>query len=357
MRIAIVCLALFTLPAASACTSVECDRGTIERSGKCEPADVTTDPGTCGPGTKLEGNVCVSTIQCDPATTMPVIDPMTGETKCEPFSNDCTACPPPGDASKQTICGQIYDFESNQPFMATGATGARCPATPSASGPCALAITAFDALQFVTSPSTAQPLAVDDVCIDDQGHYAVRGVAVPAGPLIALGIDDAVGNVGPTGVTNAVAITVAKMPALAVASTEHWIVKPATTDMWMTTGGPPVSSGVFAAVFRAHACPGGTCTGDPLAPQSDVAIVKPVGNAYYFAPGQAARMTIDPTQMMTGANGTGILTGITAMDGPVTGMGGIVDTADCSWESTAAAALPNIVAIQVFRKIGAACNE
>jgi hypothetical protein len=76
-------LLLLAVPALQgSCTTVECGPGTIERGGKCEPADVVTNAGTCGPGTTLEGDQCVTTVVCDPATSMPVVDPMTGITTC-----------------------------------------------------------------------------------------------------------------------------------------------------------------------------------------------------------------------------------------------------------------------------------
>jgi len=358
MRIATICTALVAPLLLTACTSIVCGDGTIERNGTCEPADVTTNAGMCGSGTKLEGDQCVSTIQCDPATTMQVTDPMTGETKCVPFANNCMTCSAPSDVSKQTICGQIYDFENDQPFMAAGATGVRCPATPTATGPCALAITAFDALQFASNPSTAQPLVVDDMCIDDMGRFALKGITTPGGPLIGLGIDDAAGNMGPAGVTNSVGIAVSKLGGSALPGVEHYIVRPATTTAWANSGGPPISGGIFVGLFRAHACPGGVCNGNPDAPQAGTSFIKPHGTAYYFQATQTTRMTIDVVATATGANGTGLLTGVAVNDGAVySGTGGITDTAHCTWDTHPAAALPNIVLVQTFHKIGTMCTD
>jgi hypothetical protein len=347
--------------AAASCTSVECGPGTIERAGECAPADVTTGTGMCGPGTKLEGDRCVSTIECDPATSMPMVDPVTGQTTCVGIgASGCAACPLPASPTKQTICGQIYDFESDLPFRDAGATGQRCP-SGATSGPCALKITAYDAIAFGTNPMTATPLNVSDVCIDDEGHYRLQDIDVPPSPLIGLGIDDAaMADAGPMGITNAVGIAVPKIGMSATGGVEHWIVRPSTTASWQASGGPPIANGVFAGVFRAHACPASGCTGDPLAPQAGVVFVKPTGVPYYFGASESIRATIDPVAFMTGANGTGLLTGVSLADGAFSGTGGILDTIDCLWEQHAAVALPYVVFIQIFRKqsqIGKTCAE
>ena len=356
-------LVLFALLSQASCTSVECGPGTIERNGTCEPADVNTNPGTCGQGTKLEGDQCVSIVMCDPATSMPVTDPNTGITTCVGIGGGgCTACTAPTDSSKQTICGQIYDFESGMPFAASGATGMPCGATPTASGPCALKIVAYDAVQFATDPGTATPLQVGSVCIDDQGHFRVADISIPVSPLIGLGLDDAAAaDMGPAGVTNAVGIAVPKAGMTASKNVEHFVVTAATTMSWLSSGGPDIANGIYAGVFRQHTCPMGNCTGDPLAEQAGVTWVKPRGNPYYFQASETTRTTIDTGQTMTGANGTGLLTNVALSDGfTFSGVGGITDTTNCRWETHAAAALPDIVLVQIFRKqnqVGKTCTE
>jgi hypothetical protein len=363
MRTGSICLALFALLSQTSCTSVVCGQGTIERNGTCEPADVNTNPGTCGPGTKLVGDTCESTVMCDPATSMPVTDPNTGITTCVGIGGGgCTSCTAPTDSSKQTICGQIYDFETGMPFADTGATGMPCPATPTSSGPCALKILAYDAVQFATDPMTATPLQVSSVCIDDAGHFRLSNVTIPVSPLIGIGIDDAAAaDMGPGGVTNSVGIAVPKAGMTATKNVEHFIVTSATTTSWVNSGGPGIGGGIFAGVFRAHACPMGNCTGDPLAEQAGVTFVKPRGTEYYFQAADTTRTTIDTTATATGANGTGLLTGVALSDGfTFSGAGGITDTVNCKWESHAAAALPNIVLVQIFRKmnqVGKTCAE
>ena len=362
----LICLLLAA--AAPGCDNVACGDGTIEHNGTCQPADETTGTAMCGSGTVLEGNVCVPTIQCDPSTTTPVVDPITGVTTCKGVTGGgCAMCPAPSksDGTLQTVCGQIYDFATNMPFVATGATGSKCT-TGATDGPCAIAITAYDAVAFATNPATATPLAVGSACIDDMGRFAIADIASPAGPQIGLGIDDInAANMGPPGVSNAVGIAVSKSGiGMAISGVEDWIVTEATTTSWQTTGGPSIAGGIFAAVYRAHCIDSG-CTGDPLANQAGATITKsgtPVpGSDSYFQAADATRTTIDGAATATGANGTGLYVGAAIGDGPIYGgTGGITDTVDCQWGQLNAASLPGIVTIQVFRKthtFGKTCTE
>ncbi|HUJ59202.1 MAG TPA: hypothetical protein VLX92_11940 [Kofleriaceae bacterium] len=362
-----ILLALAAATIASGCKSTSCGDGTIDKNGTCVPADETTGTAACGPFTMLEGNQCVPMFPpttCDPATTMPDTDPTTGVTTCigtggggcgAPF-----ACPTPSSGSKQTICGQLYDLESNQPFADTGATGAMCAATPTASGPCSLAIQAYDAIAFGMNPTTTPPLANGGVYIDDCGRYRVTDIDVPSGPFIGLGIDDPA-NPGPGGTTNTVGVATPDNPGNATKDFEAWIVTQATTDGWTSSGGPPLSGGIYVGIFRTHMLG----NGDPLAVQSGVTFTKsgtPIpGDDFYFTAAQTTHDTIDPTATATGANGTGLLINVSVNDSLVySGTGGITDTVDCKWETHAAAALANIVFVQIYRpqnQLGKTCAQ
>ena len=326
------------------CASVVCGPGTIQREGTCEPADETVGSGACGPGTTLEGDSCVPTIQCDPSTTMPVVDPTTGQTTCVAIGNDCSApiaCPPPTPGN-QTLCGQLYDLDDQTPFAVAGAKGDPC--MPGAtSGPCAIAIEAFDAAAFVSDPTNTPPLATGGVEIDDCGRFRLDSVQVPAtSPLIGLGFDDADMTArGPAGLTNSIGIAVAKDSGVATQGIEGYIAASTTTDAWAASGGPTIDQGIYADIFRAH------LTG--LDPQAGVTVLKGAGtihpNDFYFAANDTTRETIDTTSQMTGANGTALLIGQNGLG--YNGMGGL--QTDCVWTNEFAASVPNIVFVQVTR--------
>lgn len=356
----------------SACGGVPCGTGTIERNGACVSADVTTSTAVCGPDTALVGNMCVSTVVCDPDTTMSSTG-SDGITTCKGTAGGGCTCPAQASSSnQQNICGQIFDFETNAPYVATGATGKKCdPMAPAADGPCALGIIPYDAIAFAMNPMTATPLALGGECIDDMGHYVLKDITLPAGPFIGLGLDDAMmANRGPGGVTNTVGVAAKKFPGLSLTNFEHWIVKASTTTAWASTGGPTISTGYYAPVYRAHCVnapngPDTQCTGDPSINQAGVQFTKSgatePSNTFYFQAAQATRHDVDTTATATGVNGTALVNNASISDSLVySGQGALTDTTNCQWDTKAGQTLPGVVFIQVYRPVnilGKKCAE
>jgi hypothetical protein len=371
-------LSLFIVVAAAAvaaepgCTTIVCGVGTIERNGECAPADDGTDPATCGSGTTLVGDRCVTTVECGDHTQ--AVIGSDGSVTCEGTGTvqPCGVplqCPKPS-PGKMTICGQLYNIETMAEFQdPDSATGDPC-VTATADGPCALRMDAFDAIDFAThagSSTPATPLQVGGTYLDNCGRYRFEDVPMPSSPFVGLGFDDKdAAKAGPAGATNAVGVATAFASDTAV-NLEAFIAKKSTTDTWQGSGGPPVSGGVYVPIFRAHKCDldGTTCTGDAAETQSGVQIYKNAqqvpNNDFYFADTDNQHTQVDPSLTSTGANGTGLLTGASVADMLAwTGMGGISDTTNCTWEKHAAASLPNIVTFQIYRptnQIGKTCNQ
>ena len=140
MRTQTLLLGLLASLTASGCTTTECAEGTIERDGKCEPAQSTVGDGMCGEFTHLEGDRCVPDfppIVCEGGMTEE--DPLNPGVKiCKgggdsPDCNVPLTCSTPAGATKQTICGQIYDFEGGTPpvpFRATPTSFRHCTSIP-----------------------------------------------------------------------------------------------------------------------------------------------------------------------------------------------------------------------------------
>jgi len=373
MRNQLIFLTLLAALATTSCKQLECAEGTIERNGACEPADTVTESGKCGPFTELQGDRCVPMFpptQCDPATTTTETDE-NGVTTCvgNGSGGGCDgvfACPTPTGATKQTICGQIYDFQDNAKFKTPMANGTKCDSmNPATSGPCALQIVPYDAIAFATNPATASPLAVESVFIDDCGRYRVTNIETNGtGPFIGLGIDDAGGPLGnPMGVTVTAAVTTGKQPMIATKDLEAFIVKGSTTQLWAMSGGPSLAGGIYGLVFRKHK-PGTTQdAADPGAPQPGVTVTKMgnqiTANDFYFQAALTDRTTIDPAATATGMNGTALVTNASVNDSVAyAGTGGL--GTGCRWELHAGASLAGIVYIQVYKKadiLGQTCND
>ena len=368
MRVATVIILAFATTSAPACKSIECGTGTIERDGTCAPSDETVGTAKCGPFTMIMGDQCVPMFPptiCEPGTTTEDTG-SDGVITCKGtgVSAGCSgdiSCPNPA-SGKQTICGQIYNFEDNSKFQGA-ATGAACVGTET-SGPCALQVVAFDAVAYANAPTTTSPQPVGKVVIDDCGRYAIEDITPPGGPFIALGFDDRGQPLGPTGVTVTTGVA---MPTAADTKTqkfEAFVLDQSVIGTWTSTGGPSFANGIYAAVYRQHTCDGaGACD---FATQSGVQITKSsvvnAANDYYFMSSDGmTRQHIDPAANATSANGTGLLTNASVNDSlAYSGTGGITDTTNCQWENHAAADVPGLLFIQIYRKtakLGKTCTE
>lgn len=335
------------------CKTVDCGDGTTERNGLCVAPSQTVSAARCGMLTELHGDTCVPKFPpttCDPSTTAEELDPSTGVTTCVGTGGGgCSArlaCPA-GTGSKQTICGQIYDFETGLAFAAPSATGAQC-GTGATSGPCALGMAAYDAVMFAQSGGASGALATGAVYIDDCGRFRIPDVTQPAAAaVIALGVDDTA-QPGPGGVTNTAGVTTAALPNGASRDVEVFVVKPSTITMW---SGPSLTAGIFALVFH------GKLTGFDLA--AGVTATRngsatDAAHTFYFGASAVNRATVDGTAHATGMNGTALYTITSPMLTDVySGTGGL--PAGCNWEPHGGLALPNRVIIQTFRPTGSTC--
>jgi len=329
------------------CKTVDCGDGTTERNGLCVAPSQTVSAARCGMLTELHGDTCVPKFPpttCDPMTTAEELDPSTGVTTCVGTGGGgCSArlaCPV-GTGGKQTICGQIYDFETGQPFAAPSATGAQC-GTGVTFGPCALGFQLRDAGNLSTQLTTGP------VYIDDCGRFRIPDVGQPAtAPLIALNVDD-IAQPGPMGLANPAGVAVAAMANGASRDVEAFVVKPSTIAGW---SGPMLMGGIFALVFHSK------LTGTDLA--SGVTMTRngvpgDVAHTFYFGATAANRTTLDSNARATGVNGTAFYTITTPVATDMySGTGAL--PSGCNWEAHLAAAVPGVVFIQTFRPTGSTC--
>ncbi len=351
----------FAAPALIAgCKTTDCGDGTTEQDGTCVPANTAYGSAACGPFTVLQGGQCQPMF---PPTvcgdrTLPDTDMSTGVTTCIGTGGaaGCSAklaCPAPA-AGKQTICGQLYDFETGAAFQATNATGAACTAGAT-SGPCALALHAFDAVMFSSAPTTTAPQATGSVYLDDCGRYKLIDIAVPTTPFVLVAVDDAApGMAGPAGVTNATGVATPSAPNTAVKDFEAFIVKSSTTTGWGAA--PSLAAGIYAAVYRGHK----TGTEPAVGVSLQIGAAANPGNPfvtdgardYYFQTGSPNRTALDPTANATTTNGTALLSGANLGE-LYSGAGAGIPTLQCVWEVHAGAAVPGSVFIQIFRPTNA----
>jgi hypothetical protein len=352
-RIVLLASLLIGAAAAAGCKNVDCGDGTTERNGACVPSNETVSTAKCGPFTELHGDACVPMFPptlCDPGTTQPDVDTSTGVITCiGTGAGGCSAklaCPTPTDG-KQTICGQLYDFENGQPFAQAGATGTPCVPGATTTGPCSLGIRAFDAVALAMNPTMTPPLGTDAVLIDDCGRFKVPEIVQPTGPLIALAVDDAaMAAAGPGGTTNATGVATGKMANFATKDVEAFVIKGSVAAGW---GSPSLAAGIYAAVYRGHRTgldnqAGVTLTLGSMA--SPPPTMTDMNRDFYFGSAATTRTTLDGAANVTGSNGTALLSGATLTE-LYSGRGGLPST--CTYDIHGGAAVPGVVFVQIFR--------
>jgi hypothetical protein len=337
------------------CNETQCGDGTIERNGKCEQSDTTTTASTCGAGTTLRGDKCEPILpptKCDPDTTAPDTDPVTGVVTCIGTGggscNSALACPT-GAPGKMTICGRIFNVDDGSNFAAANPTATMCPAGNGATtGPCALQLNPYNAIDFAGNPSGASPLPASSIYIDDCGRYKIVDITLGPASFVGIGLDDRSG-LGPTGLTVTSGAAVPAAMGTAIKDLDLYVVKGTTIASWTASGGfanSILAGGVYLNVFK------GASTGTTFA--SGVTITRggqmqPLDD-YYFGANDAMRTTIDPAANATGVNGTGIMVNSSSL-GAHGATGGIPAT--CAWETKVGASIPGIVLVQTRRPVNA----
>lgn len=327
------------------CSRIECGTGTVEREGVCEPVDVQPGSANCAPGTVLGPMGCeVETpTQCDPISTEERFDEDTGITTCVGLGGTgCSAVLPcNNDGTNVTLCGQIYDTETDMPIVAPGATATRCnPAAPTAEGPCSLDLKFYDALDFAQNPDTAQPLVpAGGVYVDDCGRYKGENITSPTFGFIGVAVGDAVGREGRhrrTGVATANGL------ARPDADFRAYVTRVSTDMLWSTQAGLSgmtfAQRGVLAIVFRHN--------DNPVA---GVQVQRDNNNIpnddFYFAddPGPGRAM-LSTTRTNTGPNGTVLVVNSPT---PIAHDGAGGEPAGCQWPSNLAASIAGVTFVQI----------
>ena len=320
------------------CDTVECGDGTINAGGACVlQVDAGPSAQCCGVGTHLEGDSCVPNremTRCDPETTTSV--PGDGPFVCcvgtagvaRRTSGCLLTCKMP-DPGKMTLCGQLLDVETGRD-VGDGGFGSLCdPDNPTQTGPCSIRLRAFDALQFAANPSAASELVADEMVVTDCGQWMVHNLATPPLGHVAVVTDDHPGSG-----TSAHVITASSVAVTSGARSPHqltYVSRISTVDKWTTDAGDPFAGDTF--VDRGAALLVFSFGREPVA---GVAITPPGHMFSDTAPYE--RTTVDPTQQVTGANGSTLVTEAWTVSG--------AEPTACTWDAPLADAIPGVLWVQ-----------
>ncbi|MBL8627389.1 MAG: hypothetical protein JNK64_39265 [Myxococcales bacterium] len=218
-----------------------------------------------------------------------------------------------------------------------GADGSACdPAQPTATGPCAVRLTAYDVIDYLQAPTGAIPLAGATTTIDTCGRFVVTDATPPPFGFAALVVDDAP------------AATDARVPTVVALPTTSGVPAPpapayslqrVSEQAWSTTAGLTTGFAARGAVmltFRYH--------GQPVAGvQARRASNTIPDDDYYFSDATAARTAIAPAQAATGASGAALVINVaTPQDYDGVGMA----PPGCAWSHALAAAPAGSVMVQ-----------
>ncbi len=337
-RLAIAC-ALF---AAAGCYNPDVDSGLFcDEDGNCP------DGQSCG-----ADNVCRDEDDDDiDASVTPDIDAGTGtidatpgiDAEVFPACGEPITCPVP-DPTRVTICGQLLDLTTSL-VLSDAQTGEPCgPAGGVQSGdPCSLTVEFFDPLQFLSNPET-EPLAVDDIRIDDCGRFRGVNVNRPATGFITVVTKDRVDG---SDVFVRTARTVTASGGETIDDFNAYALTRAQDQLWTNTAGNPFGGPTFSEV--------GVTMGVFLHagnPRFGVTFVRSGAAApaddFYFNSGMPFDWSsIDPTIDNTGEPGAALLVNSSLVEH--TGLGG--EPAGCEWSTSLSASVAGIVNVTLFEAV------
>ncbi|MCA9677811.1 MAG: hypothetical protein KC464_22500 [Myxococcales bacterium] len=243
---------------------------------------------------------------------------------------------PAADTNKVSVCGRLYDVETDQVIDVAGAMGEACTAAAT-DGPCALRVRFYDALDFVSNPEVATPLEPTSLRIDACGRFVAVGVPRPQLGFLGVVVDD--GEGAPDDHRPAVeSRSVASGEPLA--RFRAYAYRRATDLAWST------QAGLIAADGQSFADRGailGIFLDGTAAPVSGVTIttdgaVEPQ-DTWAFSDGDRARHTVDPALDATGANGSTLLVNSNLVEHSGTG----AEPSGCEWPALLAMAAPGVL--------------
>lgn len=332
-------LAAITLMAASAgCFNPTFDNPACGPNGEC-PSGFTCEQNVCRSG----GTDIDAPPGGDDATDAPTDAPIDG------VSGACVAelvCPPPGAGT--TICGRLWDVESDQPLAAEGIDPTLPCGMPTPSGPCSLRLRFFDLFAYANDPINAAPLMPGAVLVDGCGRFRAENIPNPPIGYIVVVTDDFPGVPAqtphrPTGI-------MVRSSTLPIAQTRAFSTRVSTDNLWSSNAGLAsfAEQGVALFVFRYLDTP-----------RSGVRVRRAgafiPGEDFYFNNPGSGRSSVSPADNMTGPNGSALVAGggsrsLMSYDGQGN------EPPGCNWGSANASIIPGAVLVQYIDAVDGAGN-
>jgi len=246
---------------------------------------------------------------------------------------------PSASPNRVTVCGRLRDVETDAIVSETSPTFTSCDLdNPTASGPCHLKITFYDALDFAGNPTGAVPLDLQAYRQDDCGRFVAENIQRPSLGFLGIAVDDAADTTDDhrlTGVAFAVSSGQVRNNQIAYA------MQSTTDAAWA------VQAGLGASTFADRGAVLTRFTGSSGTPVTGVRVIsngsqRPADDFYFVDTIPTSRTTVAPLQAQTGPNGASLL-----LNSPLvehSGTGGA--PAGCSWTASLAASIAGVIFVQ-----------
>jgi hypothetical protein len=244
---------------------------------------------------------------------------------------ECTSCGqllpcPFASTNRVTVCGHLRDVETDDILPAAAPMGQAC-GDGATDGPCAMAITFYDALDYAGDPAGATPLAFEELFRDDCGRYIARNITRPVLGGIAIVVDDAASAPDDHRPTIA---TFASSSGQVRTRQSAYSLRVSTDVAWAATasaGDTVLSDGALLSLYRDD-------DDEPLAG------VQLATDAFYFSDADPrTRSTIAPALDATSVNGAALRLG-----SPSTSDG--TAPPGCTYVAPAPGAIPGVLIVE-----------
>jgi hypothetical protein len=232
-----------------------------------------------------------------------------------------------------TICGQLYDLESDDPLGATEGAATRCdPFQLIEAGPCSLKLELYDAINFANGSTTQLDYTPDDLVYDSCGRFRVTGLTPGGSGITAVAARGEISSAIHVRVAAAGTSTDQRLYTVSSTTNAAWSKQLGRKDLR--------STGVYVSI---HVVP------PSFAPVEGVTLTGTAGgnstNFYFDDTDPRQRSSLGPTiQATTGPNGTAILLDQPAL-GTFTSSGGTLPEG-CNWNTVQGGTVPGAYLVQ-----------
>jgi hypothetical protein len=235
------------------------------------------------------------------------------------------------------VCGWLYDAETDAALGTITTDWADCDdlSPRPTTGPCALQVSAYDALMFFGNPTGTAPMVPERYTLNTCGQFVLENFAAPALGFMAIAVDDH-GSSGDEHWVSAVPFP--SMAGLRRDDVELFAVRHNSNQKWTTSAGDPFGTltfgdrGAYLPIFRHR----GVAVAGVSIPNTE---------SFYFSDTNSMRTTVAPAQTSTGTNGSALVVDEGAFT-DLCGEGSEAALQGCQWPCPQGGSVPGLYVVR-----------